>query len=140
MRTLIVRSFILGLLALTVATCAVKAQTNDIMFTSAASFVAGNTIFPAGTYTIRQAQDDLSVWQISSDSKSASAYLLTEPIDVSAPAKSELTFNKYGEQLILKRILVSGNVTAYIVQTSYTERKAAKAGKPTKVAVPAQKK
>ncbi len=142
MKTLFSRFFLLAVVIVTVAACCATAQTqtNTIMFTSPGPFVAGETTFPSGTYTLTQSPDDLSVWEISSDSKSASALMLTEMADVAAPTKNELTFHKYGSTLVLKQIWIAGSSTSYIVQTGYVERKAAKAGKPTMVAVPAQKK
>ena len=141
MKSLISRFLILAGLAAVLTAGNLTAQTNNLIFTAPSSFVAGEATFPAGTYTLRQFQDDLSVWEISSDSKNATAVLLTETTDVSGNSgKNELTFLKYGNTLVLKQIGIGGSTTAYIVQTSYAERKAAKAGKPTKVAVPAQKK
>jgi hypothetical protein len=140
MKTLISKFFILAVLIGTLVASGAMAQTNEIEFKAPGPFLAGQTSFPAGTYTLRQSQDDLTAWEIFGDSKSASAWLLTEPMDSEGPkSKTELTFHKYGNTLVLKQIWVQGNVS-YVVHTDYAERKAAKAGTPTKVAVPAQKK
>jgi hypothetical protein len=141
MKTLISRFSILAVLIGTLAACGAMAQNNIVVFTAPAVFHAGQATFPVGTYTLRQFGDDPSVWEILSDSKSASAVFVTEPMDTTASAsKTELTFHKYGNTLVLKQIWIQGQVTGYIVQTSYAERKAAKGGKPTIVTVPAQKK
>ncbi len=79
--------------------------------------------------------------EISSDSKGFSAFLSTEPLaPTAANQKPEVTFQKYGTTLVLKEIWVPGLSTGFSVQTSYAEKKAAKAGSPTKVSVGAAKK
>jgi hypothetical protein len=49
-----------------------------------------------------------------------------------------VTFQKYGDNLVLKAFTLGG--ANYVVQTSYAEKKASKAGSPSKVSVPANKK
>jgi hypothetical protein len=110
-------------------------------FTAPGAFTAGDATFPAGTYTIRQDQDTLQEWVISNDSQTYSAFVTTQQVDTTAPIqKTEITFHKYGDYLVLKQIAIAGLNTRYVVQTSYPEKKAAKSGKPTKVSVPAEKK
>jgi hypothetical protein len=103
MKTLISRFFILAVLVGTLAACGATAQNNIVLFTAPEVFHTGQTTFPVGTYTLRQFGDDPSVWEILSDSKSASAVFVTEAMDATASAsKTELTFHKYGNTLVLK--------------------------------------
>ena len=114
---------------------------NAIEFKVTSSFVAGDTKFPAGTYTIRQEPESQLEWEISNDSKLYSAFLLTEPSTPTTPnQKAEATFQKYGNTLVLKEIWIPGLSNGFSVQTSYAEKKAAKTGSPTKVSVAAAKK
>jgi hypothetical protein len=80
-------------------------------------------------------------WEISNDSKAYSAFLLTEPSSPTTPnQKTEVTFQKYGNTLVLKEIWIPGLANGFSVQTTYAEKKASKAGSPTKVSVAAAKK
>jgi hypothetical protein len=114
---------------------------NAIEFKVTSSFVAGDAKLPAGTYTIRQDPDNQLELEISNDAKAYSAFLPTDPLSPASPnQKNEVTFQKYGNTLVLKEIWIAGLSTGFSVQTSYAEQKAAKAGSPTKVAVAATKK
>jgi len=120
----------------------VRAQAgNAIEFKVTSAFVAGDAKLPAGTYTIRQDPDSQLEWVISNDSKGISAFLPTDPLSPTTPnQKTEVTFQKYGNTLVLKEIWIPGLSNGFSVQTSYAEKKAAKAGSPTKVSVAAAKK
>jgi hypothetical protein len=142
MKTFVVRLISLGVLMLTVATLGSWGQgLPGVSFTASAPFTAGEAKFPAGTYTIRQEPDSQTEWLISNESTGYSAFFSSEPGDANTSnQKSEVTFQKYGDNLVLKAFSVAGVVTNYVVQTSYAEKKASKAGSPTKVSVSAQKK
>jgi hypothetical protein len=142
MKTLFTRFFVMAVLVGALVASGVRAQYNNtVVFKAPGSFIAGDATFPAGTYIIRQDQDDLGLWEISDDSKSHSAYVQTETVDMaSANQVTQVTFHKYGNTLALKEIVLTGLNTRYLVHTSYSEKKAAKSGKPTKVSVPAEKK
>jgi hypothetical protein len=114
---------------------------NAIEFKVTSSFVAGDAKFPAGTYTIRQDPDNQQEWELSNDSKGYSAFLLTDPSSsTTSNQKAEVTFQKYGNTLVLKEIWILGLANGFSVQTSYAEKKVAKAGSSTKVSVAAAKK
>jgi hypothetical protein len=114
---------------------------NEIEFKVSSPFIAGSAKFPAGTYTIRQDADDQLEWEISNDAKGFSAFLPTKALSTTSPnQKTEVTFEKYGNTLVLKEIWIPGLSNGYSVEASYAEKKAAKAGSPTKVPIAAQKK
>ena len=142
MKTLVYKSVVIAVLAGLSFVSNVWAQGgNAIEFKATSSFVAGETKFPAGTYTIRQEPENQMEWEITNDTKGYSAFLLTDPANSTASGqKAEVTFQKYGNTLVLKQIWIPGLASGFSVQSSYAEKKAAKAGSPTKVSVPAAKK
>ena len=142
MKTMVYKFVAIAVLAGLSFVSNVRAQGgNAIEFKATSSFVAGDTKFPAGTYTIRQEPESQMEWEISNDTKGYSTFLLTDPAN-STPSgqKAEVTFQKYGNTLVLKEIWIPGLASGFSVQTSYAEKKAAKAGSPTKVSVAAAKK
>jgi hypothetical protein len=75
------------------------------------AFHAGNAKLPAGKYIIRPMDDsDLTVMEISSADGSISALFDVEDAQAnSTPAKSELIFNKYGNNYFLSKLFDEGN-------------------------------
>jgi hypothetical protein len=114
---------------------------NPMVFTMDTAFVAGNTTFPAGTYEIRPT-DDQSVVEIQNEKGSPEALFEVEPLVSVAPFKqTELVFNKYGNNLVLKEAMIAGETSGITTVTSHLEKRHRKAfGKPTRVRHPAKKK
>jgi hypothetical protein len=123
--TLVCQFFVLAVLIGTLVGSGVRAQNgNAVVFKAPGPFIAGDARFPAGTYTIRQDQDNLQEWEISNDSEAYAAFLSTEQVDVPASSqKTEVTFHKYGSTLVLKEISIGGLRTGYTVQTTYAEKR-----------------
>ena len=142
MKTLVYKLVVITVVTGLSFVSSVRAQGgNAIEFKATSAFVAGDTKFPAGTYTIRQEPESQMAWEITNDTKGFSAFLLTDPTNSTASSqKAEVTFQKYGNTLVLKEIWIPGLASGFSVQSSYAEKKAAKAGSPTKVSVPAAKK
>jgi hypothetical protein len=142
MKASIKRSFIVAVLFGTLVAVGARAQGGPALtFKVSGPFIAGDTKFPAGTYTIRQEPESDEEWDISSDSKALSAFLATYQGDpIASNQKVEVTFQKYGNTLILKGFAIPGLPKNFVVQESYAEKKAAKTGNPTKVTAPAEKK
>ena len=142
MKAFITRSFILAALFSALVAVAGRAQGGPALtFKASGPFTAGDAKFPAGTYTIRQEPESDQEFEISSDSKALSAFLATYQGDPIAPGQhAEVTFQKYGNTLILKAFAIPGLPKSFILQESYAEKKAAKTGSPTKVTAPAEKK
>ena len=88
-------------------------------------FHAGNTKLPAGKYVIHALDEsDPSVMEIRSENGSTSA--LFEVVDAqanSAPAKSELVFNKYGNHYFLSKLFEEGNTYGDQVPKSRYEKR-----------------
>ena len=142
MKALSGRFFILAVLLVAFAACTMaQTATPTLAFTAPGPFIAGDASFPAGSYTIHQTQEEPNVWEISSDTKTHNAFVSTVEEDALSPyPKTEVTFRKYGNTLILKEVLIGAQTIGYVVLPGHAEKQAAKSGKPTKVSVPATKK
>ena len=108
MKTLVYKFVVIAVLAGLSLVSNVRAQAgNAIEFKATSSFIAGEAKFPAGTYTIRQEPESQMEWEISSDTKGISAFLLTDPANSTASSqKAQVTFQKYGNTLVLKEIWI----------------------------------
>jgi hypothetical protein len=112
-----------------------------LTFKAPGSFVVGDTKFPAGTYTVSRDQKATDFWEISSDSKAYDTYVKTATKTMQSTPKTQSThviFEKYGDTLVLKEFWFGGQEKGYVVAASYAEKKAATAGKPTEVSIPAE--
>ena len=112
-----------------------------VVFTMDTAFVAGNTTFPAGSYEIRPTEDP-SIVEIQSEKGAPQALFEVEPLVSVTPFKqTEIVFNKYGNNLVLKEVTVAGETAGVTTVTSHLEKQHRKAfGKPTRVRHPARKK
>jgi hypothetical protein len=88
-------------------------------------FHAGNAKLPAGKYVIRMLDDsNLTVMEISSADGSTSALFEVQETEAnSAPAKSELIFNKYGNRYFLAKLFDEGNPSGSQVLMSRYEKR-----------------
>jgi len=88
-------------------------------------FHAGNAKLPPGKYTIHLLENtDLTVMEITSVDNSTSALFEVERAQAnSAPAKSELIFNKYGNRYFLAKVFDEGNPTgSQVLESRYEKR------------------
>lgn len=87
-------------------------------------FHAGDAKLPPGKYLIHMLSDsDLKIMEISSADGSASALFEVRDAEAnSAPAKSELIFNKYGNRYFLSRVFAEDNPSGSAVQESHYEK------------------
>ncbi len=138
MRKMLVFAAVLLLLPVYVASAQI---TSPVSFTMDTAFVAGNTTLPAGSYEILP-MDDPGLIEIRSQKGPAAAVIEVEPLDTVTPFKqTELVFNKYGNNLVLKEITVAGEMNGVTTITTPLEKRHRKAyGKPTRVRHPAKKK
>jgi hypothetical protein len=102
-------------------------------------FHAGDTKLPAGRYTIHPLDtSDDTIMEISSADGSTSALFEVEQADAnSAPAKTELVFNKYGNRYFLTKLFDSGNPYGSQVAKSRYEQKLGRATLEAQEHVPA---
>ncbi len=139
MKTLVCKLFVFVVLVGALGVGVANAQiTNAVDFKAPGSFVAGDATMPAGSYSARPWSDDPSVLEISNAAGTHSVLVDTESTSSETPAKNTgVVFNKYGNMLVLKQIVLAGQKTGYGIISKHAEKKAAKAGPATKQTVAA---
>jgi hypothetical protein len=110
---------------------------NRVTFSTTFPFTAGNTKFPAGSYSIRPLDDDSEIMEISSADGKISALFETMTTELPrTPSKGEVIFKKYGDSYVLSEIYEPGSKTGAMTIKSHAERQhAKKSGAPTKESV-----
>jgi hypothetical protein len=129
------------ILALTVGASRAKAQiVGDLVVNVPFEFHAGNADFSAGEYRIHVVDDSgLTVMQISSMDGSRSAFFQVQQAAAKdTPTKSELIFNKYGDQYFLARLFDQGERIGSEVLKSRYERRISKNVAQAEEHVPAE--
>lgn len=111
--------------------------TFKVTFTAPFSFYAGGAKLPAGTYTVRQSQDDQNMFTIQNRSGTHSVILEGRQSSKKSNGNREMLFNRYGTTEFLEGVATSsGNSTDF--ETGIAEKDAAKKGSPQAHAVPAK--
>ncbi len=102
-------------------------------------FHVGNTKLPPGKYTIHVLDNtDLTVMEITSADGSTSALFEVRSAQAnSAPAKSELIFNKYGNRYFLSKLFDESNPSGSQVLESRYEKRISEAAAEGQEHVPA---
>jgi hypothetical protein len=102
-------------------------------------FHAGNTKLPAGKYIIRPIDNsDLTFMEISSEDGSISALFEVRDAEAnSAPAKTELIFNKYGNRYFLAKLFDEANPNGSAVEESRYEKRVSQEAAEAQTHVPA---
>jgi hypothetical protein len=111
--------------ALTMYPTKAKAQiTGDLEVDVPFQFHAGNSKLPPGKYFIHVLDNsNLNIMEISSADGATSALFEVRGAEAnSAPAKSELIFNKYGNRYFLAKLFDEGNPSGSVVLESRYER------------------
>ncbi len=88
-------------------------------------FHVGNKELPAGKYRIHVQDDsDLTVMEITSvDGSSFALFQVQESDANAAPAKSELIFNKYGDDYFLSKLFDEGNPSgSKVIESRYEKQ------------------
>ena len=131
---------VLSVFALTIFAGKAHAQiVGDLDVDIPFQFHAGNARLPAGKYRIHVLDgSDLTVMEITSADGSTSALFQVQESDAnSAPAKSELIFNKYGNRYFLAKLFDEGNPSGSKVVESRYEKQMSKAAVEAQEHVPA---
>ena len=102
-------------------------------------FHAGNVKLPAGKYVIHVLDDsNLTIMEITSADGSTSALFDVREAEAnSAPAKTELIFNKYGNRYFLAKLFDEGNPSGSTVDESRYEKRIGQATTEAQAHVPA---
>jgi hypothetical protein len=134
--------FVTLLLALTIYASKAKAQiVGDLEANIPFQFHVGNAKLPAGEYRIHPLDDsDLTVMEIVSADGSTSALFEVQNTDAkSAPAKSELIFNKYGDRYFLAKLFDEGNPSGSELAKSRYEKRISQQAVEAQEHVPAHR-
>jgi hypothetical protein len=119
-----------------------KAQIiGDIAVKVPFQFYAGNAKLPAGEYRIHVVDDSgLTMMEITSADGSTSALFQVQETDAKdTPTKSELIFNKYGDQYFLADLFDEGESSGSEVLKSRYEQRISKNTEQAQEHVPTQR-
>jgi hypothetical protein len=85
-----------------------SAQLADkVEFTTKFPFVVGDTTVPAGSYTIKQDDDDPQILELTGGRTSV-LFRTEDAYAQRTPSKTEVVFKRYGDRYVLKSIWVEG--------------------------------
>ncbi len=99
----------------------------SVEFTTSFPFTVGNTNVPAGSYSIRQDDDNPKILELTGG-RTAVLFEAENPQARQTPSKTEVVFNRYGDQYVLKSVWVEGSDIGYETIRAEGERHAAKHG------------
>jgi hypothetical protein len=106
-------------------------------FTTTFSFYAGSAKLPAGTYILRQSQDEQNVYDLQNSSGTHSVLIEGRQSAKTTSGAPQVLFNKYGTADYLEGVETStGN--SVDLDTGIAEKIAAKKGSPQSHTVPAK--
>ena len=127
MKTFQKLTVLMSMLCLLSAIPAMAQVDNRLTFQAPFAFYAGNAKLPAGDYTVTQQDDNADLLLIESADGLHSVFVdyMTDDSDTT-PAKTEVTFNKYGNTEFLGRISFKGQNSMQVL-ASKAEHNAAKA-------------
>jgi len=128
-------TFAAGVIAL--MSCLPAMAQVKVTFTTSFGFYAGSAKLPAGTYTLRQQQDDPNTFELQNGAGTHSALIEGRSSSKSSKGNPEVVFNRYGTTECLEGVLTStGN--SVDLETGPAEKLAAKKGSPQSHTVPAK--
>jgi hypothetical protein len=116
-----------GILMLTGIQQASAQIDTSVEFTTSFPFTVGNSKVPAGSYSIRQDEDNPNVLELSGG-RTAVLFEADNPQAPRTPAKTEVVFSRYGDGYVLKDVWVEGSDMGYEARSAEGERHAAKHG------------
>jgi len=107
-------------------------------FSMSTSFYAGGAKMPAGSYTIRQSQEDQSIYVVQNSTGSHQVMVVGQSSSATAPSgKADIVFNRYGTAEYLAGVDTATG-TSVSFDAGAAEKVAAKKGSPQKHTVPAK--
>jgi hypothetical protein len=133
-------SFLILICALTIHPVKAHAQIiGELEVNVPFQFYAGNAKLPAGKYILHMLDNsDLEFMEISTANGSTSALFQVEDAEAnSAPSKSELIFDKYGDRYFLVGVFDEGNPDGSKVPESQYEKRVSQAATEAQEHVPA---
>jgi hypothetical protein len=133
-----IRTLMFGALTTLMGATAAHAQVTEAMqFKTTFPFTVGNTKYPAGSFTIKPADDgDNTVLELTNGKITTVVLVEPEAPNPNQAVKDEVVFNKYGDEYVLNEIWDSADGTGARAERSLAEtRHAKKHGAPTKESV-----
>jgi len=136
---LVIGAAFFGVFALLAGRPAQALLAEYMTFRTTFPFVVGNTTMPAGAYSIRRTEDSQSVYMVSGP---RSVFLVANPtshppsID---PAKDEVIFQKFGDQLVMSEVWEGDDSTGIVSSMKYKCEREARNEQPALVAVAAMR-
>jgi hypothetical protein len=129
--------------AFTVSANAQTASTQKVVANVPFAFNVGNTILPAGKYTITvvNPSSDRKILQIRNANGRASAIVLTNAVAGIVSDDAKLTFKRYGDRYFFAEAQMAGDSTSFAALKSHAERAQkmlASAGKQSVIVVVAE--
>jgi hypothetical protein len=112
------------------------AQRPAFNFTMTSSFYAGNAKLPAGTYAIRQVEDEPQAYTVQNKAGTHSVVVETRQSSKASKGKPEVLFNRYGTTDYLEGVETSDGTSIDVVPT-VAEKMAAKKATAQPHTVPA---
>ena len=113
------------------------AQWAKVGFTTTSSFYAGGAKMSAGSYILRQEQDDPNAYLLENTAGTHTVILEGRPSSKASKGGTEILFNKYGDMDYLETV-ETANGTSVDLMSPAVEKRAAKKGAPTPHTVPAK--
>jgi hypothetical protein len=101
------------------------AQRPAFNFTMTSSFYAGNAKLPAGTYVIRQVEDEPEAYTVQNKAGTHSVVVETRQSSKASKGRPEVLFNRYGTTDYLEGVETSDGTSIDVVPT-VAEKMAAK--------------
>ena len=141
MKTTVRTMMFVTLTALVGATAAHAQVTDKMEFKTAFPFTVGNTKYPAGSFTVRPADEtDPNVLEITNGTITTLVMVEPELPRPTQAVKDEVVFKKYGNEYVLREIWDGADGTGARTEMSPAERHHSKKnGAPTKESVTASK-
>jgi hypothetical protein len=136
MKKISVMMFAVGVMAL-MSCMPAMAQWAKVTFTMSSSFYAGDAKLPAGTYTIRQMQDDPNSYTLENSSGTHTVVMEGRQSSKASSGKTDVLFNRYGTTDYLETVETSQG-TSVDFPSPAAEKVASKKGAPTPHTVPAK--
>jgi hypothetical protein len=112
------------------------AQRPAFNFTMTSSFYAGNAKLPAGTYVIRQVEDEPEAYTVQNKAGTHSVVVETRQSSKASKGKPEILFNRYGTTDYLEGVETSDGTSIDVIPT-VAEKMAAKKATAQPHTVPA---
>jgi hypothetical protein len=112
------------------------AQRPAFNFTMTSSFYAGNAKLPAGTYVIRQVEDEPEAYTVQNKAGTHTVVVETRQSSKASKGRPEVLFNRYGTTDYLEGVETSDGTSIAVVPT-VAEKMAAKKATAQPHTVPA---